>query len=86
MSAVRRNEAPVDGVVGLDQGIGTGIRELVCGGEHELTQPLPVAAVDAFHVLRKRVRTHRDLGMGVRTENLRAFHADRPITRAAPSA
>ena len=42
----------------------------------------PVAAVDVFRVLRKRVRMHRDLGMGARTEKPRAFHADRPITKS----
>ena len=72
----------MDGVVGADQEIGTGFRKLVRGGEHQLTHALPVAAVDAFHVLRERVRVHRNLGMGMPTEKLRAFHADRPITKS----
>ena len=32
-----------------------------------------------FDVLGERVRVHRDLGMRVRAEKLRAFHADGPI-------
>ena len=71
----------MDGVVRADQKIGTNFRELIRGGEHQLTHALPVAAVDAFHVLGERVRVHRDLGMSVRAKKLRAFHADGPITK-----
>ena len=57
------------------------LRELICGGEHQFAHALPVAAIKAFHVLGERVRVHRDLGMIVRAEKLRAFHADGPITK-----
>jgi hypothetical protein len=69
----------VDGVVGADQEIDTDLRELVRGGEHQLAYARPVGAVDAFHVLGQRVRVHRDLGVIVRAEKLRALHADGPI-------
>ena len=71
----------MDGVVGADQEIGADFRELICGGEHQLAHALPIAAVDAFHVIGERMRVHRDLGMSVRAEKLRAFHADGPITK-----
>src|SRR5260370_22471500 len=70
------------GVVGTDQEIGTDFRELICGGEHQLTYTLPVVTVDASHVLGERVRVHRDLGMIVRAEKLHAFYADGPITKS----
>jgi len=71
----------VDSVVGADQEIGTDFREFICRGEHELTHALPVAAVDVFHVLGERVRMHRDFGMIVVAEKLRAFHVDGSITK-----
>src|SRR5260370_23002120 len=70
------------GVVGTDQENGTYFRELICGGEHQLTYTLPVVTVDASHVLGERVRVHRDLGMIVRAEKLHAFYADGPITKS----
>src|SRR5260370_9170271 len=70
------------GVVGTDQEIGTDFRELICGGEHQLTYTLPVVTVDASHVLGERVRVHRDLGMAVRAEKPHAFHAEAPITKS----
>src|SRR5260370_41445638 len=70
------------GVVGTDQENGTYFRELICGGEHQLTFTLPVVTVDASHVLGERVRVHRDLGMIVRAEKLHAFYADGPITKS----
>jgi hypothetical protein len=72
----------MDGVVGADQKIGTDFRELVCGGEHQFAYAMPVVVIEAFHVLGERVCVHRDLGMRVRAENLRAFNADRPITKS----
>ena len=79
-------QRPVDGVVRADQEISADARELVRGSEHQLAHALPVAAVEAFHVLGERVRVHRDFGMRVRAEKLRAFHADGAIASAAPSA
>jgi hypothetical protein len=35
-----------------------------------------------LHVLGQRVRVHRNLGMVVRSEKLRAFHADGSITES----
>src|ERR1700680_1446904 len=72
----------MDGVVGADQEISADFREFVCGGEHQLAHSRPVAAVDAFHVLGERVCVHRDFGMIVRAEELRAFNADSPITKS----
>src|SRR5450631_3876186 len=69
------------GVVGADQKIGADCRKLIGGREHEFTHTLPVAAVDALHVLGERVRMHRHLGMSVRAQKLRAFHADRAIAQ-----
>ena len=68
-------------VVGADQEIGTDFCEFICRREHQLTHALPISAVDALHVLAKRVRVHRDLGMIVGAEKLRAFHADGSITK-----
>ncbi len=38
-----------------------------------------LATLDAGHVVGERMRVHRDFGMGVRSEPLRAFDADRAI-------
>jgi hypothetical protein len=72
----------MEGVVGADQESGPDPRELARGGEHQLTDPLPVVAVEASHVLGERRRMHRDLGMGVRAEKPSAFHADGPIAKS----
>ena len=68
-------------VLSADQEIGTDFREFICRGEHQLTYVLPIAAVDVFNVLGERVRLHRDLGMIVGAEKVRAFHADGSITK-----
>ena len=69
----------MDGVVGADQEVGADARELVRRGEHQLANARPVAAVDALHVIRERVRVHRDFRVGVRAEQRRALRADGPI-------
>ncbi len=71
----------MDCVVGADQEIGADFCEFICRGDHQLTHALPISAVDALHILGERVRVHRDLGMIVGTEKLRAFHADGSITK-----
>ena len=58
----------VDGIVGTNEEIRARRRELVCRREHQLTDAGPVPSIDALHVIGKRVRMHRDLGMGVRAE------------------
>src|SRR5260221_9782383 len=36
------------------------LRELVCRGEHQLADAVPVVALEALHILRERGRVHRD--------------------------
>ena len=72
----------MDRVIGANQEIRTDVRELICRGEHQLTHALPVAAVNAFHILGERMRVHRDFRMIVRAEKLRAFYANGPITKS----
>ena len=74
----------MDGVVRADQEVRADLRELVRRGQHELADGRPVAAVDRLHVLRERVRVHRDFGMVVGAEQLRAFHADGPVAERGP--
>ena len=81
MIAVQRKEGPGGGVVRADQEIGTDLCEFICRGEHQRTHALPIPTIDALHVLAKRVRVHRDLGMIVGAEKLRAFRADGSITK-----
>src|ERR1700722_8345957 len=69
-------------VVGTDQKIRTALRELVRGAQHQFSDANPVAAIDALHVVGERVGMHRDLGVSVRPEKLRALHADGAITQS----
>jgi hypothetical protein len=75
-------ERLVDGVVGADEKIGTDLCKLVGGGEHEFGYSAPVVAVDVFHVLGEGVRVHRDFGMIVWAQELRAFDADGSIAES----
>jgi hypothetical protein len=70
----------VNGVIGADEKIGASLYELISGGEHQLTYTLPIAAINALHILGKRMVVHRDLGVIVRAEILRALQADGSIT------
>ena len=40
------------------------------------------SAVDAFHVIGERMGVHRNLGVTVCTEKLRAFHTDSPVAQS----
>jgi hypothetical protein len=71
----------MDGVVGTDQEIRADCGKLVCRSKHQLTNKLPVYAVDPFHILGQRRRVYRDFGMGMRAENLCAFRTDRPVAK-----
>ena len=71
----------MDGVVGTDQEIRADCGKLVCRSKHQLTNTLPVSAVNPFHILGKRRRVHRDFGMSMRAENLRTFRTDRPVAK-----
>jgi hypothetical protein len=71
----------VNRVVGADQEIGADSRQLVRGGEHQLTDARPVVVVDASHIVGQRVRVHRDLWVSVQAEERRAFRADCPIAK-----
>ena len=71
----------MDGVVGTDQEIRAHCGKLVCRSKHQLTNALPVSAVNPFHILGKRGRVYRDFGMSMRAENLRAFRTDRPVAK-----
>jgi hypothetical protein len=53
----------VDGVVGTDEKIGAYPGQLVGGGKHQLSDTLPIIAVNAFHVFGQRMRVHRNLGV-----------------------
>lgn len=74
----------VNGVVGAYQEISADLRELVRRGKHQLAHAWPIVAIQAFHVLGKRGRVHRDLGMRVRAQQSRALHTDGPITQRRP--
>ena len=71
----------MDGVVGTDQEIRADCGKLVCRSKHQLTNTLPVSAINPFHILGKRRRVHRDFGMSMRAENLRTFRTDRPVAK-----
>ena len=75
-------ERLVHGVIGADQEIDADCRELICGREHQFTRAPPVATIDAIHVIGERVCVHRNLGMIVGPEKLRAFYTNGPITKS----
>ena len=72
----------VNRVVWTDQKVGADGREPICRRKHELANAGPIISIETTHVVRKRRRVHRHLGMAVRPEQLRAFSANRPIAES----
>jgi hypothetical protein len=66
-------KGPVHGVVGADEEAGSSFGEGVAGLEHELAYRWPVVAVDMLLVVGEGNGVHRDFGVGVQAELLRAF-------------
>src|SRR6266568_9353351 len=60
-------------VVRANQKLGADLGQFVSGREHQVAYPIPVRAVNAFHVRRERMGVHRNFGMIVRTHELRSF-------------
>jgi hypothetical protein len=71
----------VDGVVWTNKKLRANLREFVRGGKHEFADTLPVAAMDAPHILRERMGMHRNFRMIVRSHELRTLYADGSITK-----
>ncbi len=71
----------MDRVVWADQEVCADICELVRGREHQRADSVQIAPVDARDVVRERRRVHRDFGMGVRAEQIRAFHTNGAIAK-----
>src|SRR5438105_2605424 len=71
------------GVVRTDQEVRAGFRKLAGRREHQVADRAPVVALDALHVLAKRVRMHRDLRMVVDAQIPFALEADRAIAESS---
>src|SRR5262245_50855818 len=71
-------------VVGTDQEIAADPGKLARGSQHDVAHSPPVAAIDGAHVVGERGSMHGDLGMGMRTEDVGALLAYRPITKRCP--
>ncbi len=77
-------EGLVDGVVGADQEVSPGRRQLARRGQHEVGHPLQIATVQAVHVSGERRRVHGDFGVRVRAEQRGPFGADGAVTKRGP--
>ena len=71
-------------VVRANQKLGADLGQFVSGREHQVAYPIPVRAVNAFHVRRERMGVHRNFGMIVRTHELRAFGAYGAVAKRGP--
>ena len=72
----------VDGVVGTDEEVGAHLRELLCRGQHEVADPLPIRLIDTVHVIGERRRVHRHFRMCMRrAEKLRSLGTDGAVAK-----
>jgi hypothetical protein len=81
-SLLNKGERLVYGVIRADEKVGSDFGQFIGGRKHQLPHTPPVIAVDTLHVVSQRVRVQRNLGMFVRTEQLRASLANGAITKS----